>query len=65
MVTLKNSRDKWRIDLEGTRWRTTTMVTDEVFREGKMVEYPQQASQVTKMRIVGSIEAKTTDEEPS
>ena len=41
------------------------MTTDEVSKEGKIVEYPQQASQDTEVQTTSSIETKTIEGEPS
>ena len=39
--------------------------TNEVSREGQMVEYPQQDSQDTNVRTMGSTKIETIEDEPS
>ena len=41
------------------------MVTDEVCKELKIVEYPQQASQGTEVQTIGSTKIGTIEGEPS
>lgn len=41
------------------------MVTDEVSKEGHMVEYSQPPSQDTKVQAIGSTKIEATQEEPS
>ena len=41
------------------------MATNEVSKEGQLVEYPQQASQDTEVQTIGSIEIETTEGDPS
>ena len=41
------------------------MVTDEVSKEGKMVEYSQPPSQDTEVQVAGSTKTETTKGEPS
>lgn len=41
------------------------MVTNEVLKEGKMVEYSQPASQDIKVQTTGSMEIEATEEDPS
>ena len=41
------------------------MVTDEVLKEGQMVEYSQPPSQDTKVQAIGSIETEAIEGESS